>query len=64
MIYLQRFSTFDLARPGDKRVLDSAGEATEEFVDPLRVQFRNVVEVCCNQLCWFLTKEHSCFPGC
>jgi hypothetical protein len=43
---LQKFSSFDLAQDGDKRVLDANGEETEAFVDPLRVQYRDLVEVC------------------
>jgi hypothetical protein len=43
---LQKFSCFDLARDGDKRVLNADGEETEEFLDPLRVQYRDIVEVC------------------
>ena len=41
-----------LAQDGDKRVLGSDGLPTEVFVDPLRVQYRNVVEVRC---CVFLS---------
>lgn len=45
-VHLQKFSCFDLARDGDKRVLNANGEETEEFLDPLRVQYRDIVEVC------------------
>jgi len=43
---LQKFRTVDLAQDGDKRVLDANGDETEAFVDPLRVQYRDIVEVC------------------
>ena len=46
LVYLQKFSSFNLAVDGDKRVLNSKGEETEEFLDPLRVQYRDIVEVC------------------
>ena len=49
---LQKFMHKDLAQDGDKRVLGSDGLPTEVFVDPLRVQYRNVVEVRC---CVFLS---------
>ena len=37
-LHFQKFSSFDLAVDGDKRVLDADGEETLEFLDPLRVQ--------------------------
>ena len=46
LVRLQKLSSFDLAQDGDKRVLDANGEETEAFVDPLRVQYRDLVEVC------------------
>jgi hypothetical protein len=45
-VYLQKFRTVDLAQDGDKRVLDANGDETEAFVDPLRVQYRDILEVC------------------
>jgi len=41
----QAFTHFDLAEPGDKRVVDADGQETTDFVDPLRVKFRDVTEV-------------------
>ena len=43
---MQKFRSVDLAQDGDKRVLDANGEETEAFVDPLRVQYRDILEVC------------------
>ena len=42
----QKFRSVDLAQDGDKRVLNANGEETEAFVDPLRVQYRDILEVC------------------
>jgi hypothetical protein len=41
----QAFSHFDLAAPGDKHVVDADGQETSDFVDPLRVKYRDVTEV-------------------
>ena len=38
------FKSFDLACDGDRRVLGVDGKETQTFVDPLRVQYRDVVE--------------------
>ena len=42
---MQRFDSFDLARDGDKRKVGPDGEPSDQFVDPLRLQYRDVVEV-------------------
>ena len=44
-VCLQQFSSQDLASDGDKRSVDANGDDTDTFVDPLRVKFRNIVEV-------------------
>ena len=53
-LHLQKFSSFNLAVDGDKRVLDADGEETLEFLDPLRVQYRDIVEVC-----WMSARYHE-----
>lgn len=42
---VQKFSSVDLAADGDLRKVDNYGQETSEFVDPLRVQFRDLSEV-------------------
>ena len=42
---VQKFSSVDLAADGVLRKVANYGQETSEFVDPLRVKFRNLSEV-------------------
>ena len=60
----QKFMQKDLAADGDKRVLGPDGLPTEEFIDPLRLQYRDVVEVAnrCISIIFGYNIVHRCQP--